>query len=159
MGIKIYCSAQCPIISVNANPYRGYCVPAHSARTTRALPTCSCSAPIIKTSTMESIVKTTAQAQRNPPLPDIFRRAWQAKILTTCVLPTQLQWHSQPNAHFLAALQPATVQRLRQRIAQRVKIHRLFKIRRRSQIAAEILRFCPTLATDHKHRNQLRGAE
>src|ERR1700693_2709265 len=96
---------------------------------------------------------------KEPPFADIFRRAWQAKILTTCVLPTQLQWHSQPNAHFLAALQPATVQRLRQRIAQRVKIHRLFKIRRRSQIAAEILRFCPTLATDHKPRNQLRGAE
>jgi hypothetical protein len=68
MGTNIYCSAQCPIISVNANPYRGYCVPAHSSRTTRALPTCSCSAPIIKTSMMESIVKTTAQAQRKPPL-------------------------------------------------------------------------------------------
>src|ERR1700730_15768764 len=100
-----YCSAQCPIISVNTNPYRGYCVPAHSARTTRAFPTYLLSSQH-KTSTLEPMVRTSTSAKETA-FTDIFRRAQQTKLRAIRVLPTQLKRYSQPNAYFFAAFLPA----------------------------------------------------
>jgi hypothetical protein len=40
---------------------------------------------------------------------DIFRRTRQTKLRTIRVLPAQLKWHAQPNAHFFAPFLPAAM--------------------------------------------------